>query len=144
MLTLLQNVYTARASNQKHGTANILSSPDSSNGAFGMNVGGGSNPLQVETTSIFDTLTWTSVPVSKMNAVAYAQLTFQTLTLLQKYPIMSGLPHCNWNIRKTILAPRSYGLTWKKWHTKNGRKLYHYKHYSNIKSWIISAIKLTQ
>ena len=33
----------------------------------------------------FDTLTRTPVRVSKMNAVARAQLTFQMLTLLQKY-----------------------------------------------------------
>ena len=33
----------------------------------------------------FDTFTRTSVRVSKMNAVARAQLTFQIFTLLQKY-----------------------------------------------------------
>ena len=33
----------------------------------------------------FDTFTRTPVRVSKMNAIARAQLTFQMLTLLQKY-----------------------------------------------------------
>ena len=33
----------------------------------------------------FDTFTRTPVRVSKMNAVAHAQLTYQMLTLLQKY-----------------------------------------------------------
>ena len=47
---------------------------------------GGSSPPQVETFSVsiknFDTFTRTPVHVSKMNAVARAQLTFQMLTLL--------------------------------------------------------------
>ena len=33
----------------------------------------------------FDTFTWTPIHVSKVNAVARAQLIFQMLTLLQKY-----------------------------------------------------------
>ena len=52
--------------------------------AFGMNpkVGGSSSP-QVETFSVSKTLTLSrSVRVSKMNAVARAQLTFQMSTLL--------------------------------------------------------------
>ena len=57
--------------------------------AFGMNPKvGGSSPFQVETFSAsknFDPFSRTPVRVSKMNAVARAQLTFQMLTLLQKY-----------------------------------------------------------
>ena len=54
--------------------------------AFAMNPKvGGSNPPQVETFSVSDTFTRTPVRVSKMNAVARAQLTFQMLTLLKKY-----------------------------------------------------------
>ena len=57
--------------------------------AFGMNPKvGGSSPSQVETFSLsknFHIFIRTSVGVSKMNAVARAQLAFQMLTLLQKH-----------------------------------------------------------
>ena len=53
--------------------------------AFGMNPKvGGSSPSQVETFSVSQTFT-TSVRVSKMNAVAHAQLRFEILTLLKIY-----------------------------------------------------------
>ena len=57
--------------------------------AFGMNPNvGDSSPSQVETFRISKTLTLSQehpfVRVSKMNAVARAQLTFQMLTLLKK------------------------------------------------------------
>ena len=55
--------------------------------AFGLNPKiGGSGPTQVEAFSVSkNTFTRTSVRVSKMNAVARAQLTFKMLTLLKKY-----------------------------------------------------------
>ena len=57
--------------------------------ALGMNPKvGGSSPSQVETfycLKNFDIFTRTPVRVSKMNDVSRAQLTFQMLTLLQKY-----------------------------------------------------------
>ena len=45
----------------------------------------GSSPRQVEIFSVSKTFTRLPVRVSKMNAFARAQLTFQMLTLLQKY-----------------------------------------------------------
>ena len=63
------NIYTIRASVQKHGTAQQV-------WPFGMNPKvGGLSPIQVETFSVsknFDTFTRTPVLVSKMNAVARA------------------------------------------------------------------------
>ena len=57
--------------------------------AFGMNpkVGGSSPPSGRDIFCLenFDTFTRTAVHVSKMNAVARAQLSFQMLILLQKY-----------------------------------------------------------
>ena len=56
--------------------------------AFGMNPKvGSSSPSQVGTLSVSKTLTLTrtSACVSKTNVVARAQLTFQLLSLLQKY-----------------------------------------------------------
>ena len=50
---------------------------------------GGSSPPQVECLKNFDTFTRTPIRVSKMNAVARAQLTFQMLTLLQKYILVA-------------------------------------------------------
>ena len=55
---------------------------------FGLNPKvGGSSPLRSDIFRLktFDTFTRTPVRVSKMKAVAPAQLTFQKLTLLQKY-----------------------------------------------------------
>ena len=46
---------------------------------------GDSSPSQFETFSVSKTFTITSVRVSKLNAVARAQLTFQMLISLQKY-----------------------------------------------------------
>ena len=43
-------------------------------------------------TYLFDTFTRTPVRVSKMNAVARAQLTFQILTLLEKYNKFTSFP----------------------------------------------------
>ena len=56
---------------------------------------GGSSPTQVKTFCLknFDTFTWTSVHVLKMNAVARAQLTFQMLTLLQNYTFFKAVEH---------------------------------------------------
>ena len=53
---------------------------------------GGSSPPQVETFSVSKTLTLSQehpIHVSKINAVARAQLTFQMLTLLQKYILVA-------------------------------------------------------
>ena len=54
--------------------------------AFGMNpkVDGSIPPRDIFCLKNFGTFTRTSVRVSKMNAVARAQLAFQMLTLLQK------------------------------------------------------------
>ena len=48
----------------------------------------GSSPPQVETFSVSKTFTRTPRPMSKMNAVARAKLTFQTLILLKKTHII--------------------------------------------------------
>ena len=89
MLTLFQKYLYHKSQYSKTRGSKCLALIAQMVRAFGMNlkVGGSSTP-QVETFSVsknFDTFTRTSVRVSKINAVARAQLTFQMLTLLPKH-----------------------------------------------------------
>ena len=102
MLTLLKNIYPTRASIQKHGTANVwpwyLNRLEYSAliRRLGVRV-----PLRSRhfLSKIFDTFARTPVRVSKMNAVARAQLTFQMLTLLQKYLYHQSQYSTTWGSR---------------------------------------------
>ena len=92
---LLKNIYTAWASVQNMGQQ--MSGPDSSNGESIRHESEGWGFQSLSGRDIFclknfDTFR-TSVRVSKMNAVARAQLPVQMLTLLQKY--LSD-PLCLW------------------------------------------------
>ena len=85
--------------------------------AFGMNpkVGGSSRP-QVETFSVSKTFTRTSVRVSKMNAVARAQLTLQMLTLLKKYLYHQSYCSKTWDnkcLALIVQMVRAFGINQK-------------------------------
>ena len=79
----MKNIYTAKASIKKTNMGQQMTGPDSSNGKsiWHESEGWGSSPPRVETCSVkktnIDTFTRTPVRVSKMNAVARAQLTIQ-------------------------------------------------------------------
>ena len=103
MLTLFKNIYTTRASVQKHGIANAWWLKWLEHSAWirrlGVWVRWGSRHFLSQN---FDTFTTTSVRVSKMNVVARAQLTFQMLTLLKNiswlgltYPLIRCRKHIN-------------------------------------------------
>ena len=87
MLTLLKNIYTARASIKN--TGQEMSGPDSSNVSSTQHEFEGwcSSPpgRDIFFLKNFDTFTRTSIRASKMNDVSRAQITFQLLTLLRKY-----------------------------------------------------------
>ena len=73
----------------------------------------GSSPPQVEDFSVSKTFTRTSVRVSKMNAVACAQITFQMLTLLQTYLYHQSQYSKTWDSKCLPLAAqmvRAFGM----------------------------------
>ena len=113
MLTLLQNIYTARASIQKRRTANT--GPDSSNG---QSIQHESEDWGLESTSRrdifclknFDTFTRTSVRVSKMNIVACAQFKFQISTLLNIHAGIKANP-----CKQIVQDPVTHTVISSKW-----------------------------
>ena len=90
MCFINENIYTARASIQKHGTANVwpwkLKWLEHESKGWGFKSPSGQDIFCLKN---FDTFTRTPVRVSKMNAVAWAQLTLQMLTLFKKYIVVS-------------------------------------------------------
>ena len=116
MLTLLKKYLYLCSCVQKHGTANVwplllkwLEHSHESEG-WGFESTSGRDILCLKN---FDTFTRTSVRVSKINAVARAQLTFQMFTLLKKYLYHKSMCSKTWDSKcLALIAQMVRAFAW--------------------------------